>query len=82
MWKWGFSPENVLVAGDSGNDVGMLRGRTLGVVVSNYSPEMERLRNHPRIYFAEQAHARGVIEGINYYNFLDNIVIPNDQIDS
>lgn len=82
MWKWGFSPENVLVAGDSGNDAGMLRGRTLGVVVSNYSPELEKLRNHPRIYFAEQPHARGVIEGINYYNFLDNIVIPNDQIDS
>ncbi len=82
MWKWGFSPENVLVAGDSGNDAGMLRGRTLGVVVSNYSPELERLRNHPRIYFAKQPHARGVIEGINYYNFLDNIVIPNDQIDS
>ncbi len=82
MWKWGFSPENVLVAGDSGNDVGMLRGRTLGVVVSNYSPELERLRNHPRIHFAKQSHARGVIEGINYYNFLDNIVIPNDQIDS
>lgn len=82
MWKWGFSPENVLVAGDSGNDAGMLRGRTLGVVVANYSPELERLRNLPRIYFAEQPHARGVIEGINYYHFLDNIVIPNDQIES
>ncbi len=82
MWKWGFSPENVLVAGDSGNDAGMLRGRTLGVVVGNYSPELERLRNYPRIYFAEQSHARGIIEGINYYHFLDNIVIPNDQIES
>ena len=36
LWKWGFSPENVLVAGDSGNDAGMLLGRTLGVVVGNY----------------------------------------------
>ncbi|TWU33680.1 HAD-IIB family hydrolase [Novipirellula artificiosorum] len=81
MWKWGFSTENVLVAGDSGNDAGMLLGRTLGVVVGNYSPELDRLRNHPRIYFAEQPHARGIIEGINYYHFLDNIVIPNDQIE-
>ncbi|MGB7344190.1 MAG: HAD-IIB family hydrolase [Pirellulaceae bacterium] len=81
LWKWGFSPDNVLVAGDSGNDAGMLRGRTLGVVVGNYSPELERLRNQPRIYFADGHHARGIIEGIKYYNFLDNIVIPNDRIE-
>lgn len=81
LWKWGFSPENVLVAGDSGNDAGMLLGRTLGVVVGNYSPELERLRSKPRIYFASAPHARGIIEGIHYYQFLDNIVIPNDRIE-
>jgi len=81
LWKWGFSPENVLVAGDSGNDAGMLLGRTLGVVVGNYSPELERLRKHPRIYFAQSPHARGILEGIEYYQFLDNIVIPNDRIE-
>ncbi len=81
LWKWGFSPDNVLVAGDSGNDAGMLMGRTLGVVVGNYSPELERLRNKPRVYFAEGHHARGIIEGIQYYNFLGNIVIPNDRIE-
>jgi sucrose-phosphate synthase len=80
LWKWGFPAEHVLVAGDSGNDAGMLVGRTLGVVVGNYSPELERLRDHPRIYFAEGRHAAGVLEGINYYNFLGNIVIPNDRI--
>ena len=78
LYKWGFAPEQLLVAGDSGNDEGMLKGRTLGVVVANYSPELEKLRKLPRIYFAESAHARGIIEGINYYNFLDHIVIPND----
>ncbi len=81
LWKWGFSPDNVLVAGDSGNDAGMLLGRTLGVVVGNYSPELERLRNKPRIYFANARHAGGIIEGIHYYQFLDNIVIPNDRIE-
>jgi len=79
LWKWGFSPEHVLVAGDSGNDSGMLLGRTLGVVVGNYSPELERLRGRPRVYFAEAPHARGIIEGINYYQFLGNIVIPNER---
>lgn len=81
LYKWGFSPEQVLVVGDSGNDEGMLKGRTLGVVVGNYSPELEKLRKLPRIYFAEAAHARGIIEGVNYYNFLDHITIPNDRIE-
>ncbi len=81
LWKWGFAPERVMVAGDSGNDAGMLLGRTLGVVVGNHSPELNRLRNNPRIYFAKAAHAAGILEGIEYYNFLDNIVIPNDQIE-
>ncbi len=82
LYKWGFSPEKVLVAGDSGNDAGMLLGRTLGVVVGNYSSELESLRNRPRIYFAQAAHARGILEGIDYYHFLTDIVIPNDQVES
>lgn len=81
LWKWGFSPEKVLVAGDSGNDAGMLLGRTLGVVVGNYSKELNRLRNRPRVYFAEGRHAKGIIEGVQFYNFLDHITIPNDQIE-
>ncbi len=81
LWKWGFAPEHVLVAGDSGNDEGMLLGRTLGVVVANHSEELDRLRNRPRIYFAQSAHAAGILEGIEYYNFLDKIVIPNDRIE-
>jgi sucrose-phosphate synthase len=81
LYKWGFAPEQLLVAGDSGNDEGMLKGRTLGVVVGNYSPELEKLRKVPRVYFAKGRHARGIIEGIEYYHFLDSIVIPNDRIE-
>ena len=82
LWKWGFAPEHVLVAGDSGNDVGMLLGRTLGVVVANHSKELNRLKKRPRIYFAQSPHAAGILEGIEYYNFLGDIVIPNDRIES
>lgn len=81
LWKWGFTPENVLVAGDSGNDAGMLLGRTLGVVVANHGPELNRLKNRPRIFFASKPHAAGILEGIEYYNFLENIVIPNDRLE-
>ncbi|PXA05531.1 HAD family hydrolase [Coraliomargarita sinensis] len=78
-YKWGFPLENILVAGDSGNDEGMLAGNTLGVVVGNYSEELEKLRRYPRVYFAEAGHAAGIIEGVRYYNFLDKITIPNDK---
>ncbi|MFO7905969.1 MAG: HAD-IIB family hydrolase [Pirellulaceae bacterium] len=81
LWKWGFAPEHVLVAGDSGNDAGMLLGRPLGVVVANHSKELNRLRDRPRVYFANASHAAGILEGISYYNFLDKIVIPNDQVE-
>ncbi|MGF1452808.1 MAG: HAD-IIB family hydrolase [Opitutales bacterium] len=80
-YKWGFPFEHLLVAGDSGNDEGMLSGSTLGVVVGNHSPELDVLREHPRVYFAEAHHARGILEGIDFYNFFDHIRIPNDRID-
>lgn len=79
-FKWNIPLEHILVAGDSGNDEEMLAGNTLGVVVGNYSPELEKLRKYPRIYFAEAAHAAGIIEGIGYYNFLDTITIPNEKL--
>lgn len=78
-YKWGFPLENILVAGDSGNDEGMLVGNTLGVVVGNYSIELEKLRKYPRVYFAKAHHAAGIIEGIEYYDFLGTITIPNEK---
>jgi sucrose-phosphate synthase len=78
-YRWGFEPEQLLIAGDSGNDEGMLRGRTLGVVVGNYSPELEKLRHMPRVYFAKAHHARGILEGIEHYNFLGHIRVPSES---
>ncbi|WFB34866.1 HAD-IIB family hydrolase [Kiritimatiellota bacterium B12222] len=79
-YKWGFPLENILIAGDSGNDEEMLAGNTLGVVVGNYSPELEKLRKYPRVYFAKSTHAAGILEGLEYYQFLDTIVIPNEKV--
>lgn len=79
-FKWGLPLENILIAGDSGNDEEMLAGNTLGVVVGNYSSELEKLRKYPRIYFARAHHAMGIIEGIEYYDFLEKITIPNDKM--
>lgn len=74
--KWGLSPDCMLVAGDSGNDIEMLRGDTLGVVVGNHHSEVRRLKGEPRIYFAEGENAWGILEGIEYYDFLGRIRIP------
>jgi sucrose-phosphate synthase len=71
--KWGIPVERILVAGDSGNDVDMLRGNTLGVVVGNYDPELEKLKGETNIYFAKATHADGIIEGISHYDFFGSV---------
>jgi sucrose-phosphate synthase len=78
-FKWDLPPERLLVAGDSGNDADMLSGDTLGVVVGNHGPELEFLRGHPRIYFAERPHAWGILEGIEHYDFLGAIRVPEEE---
>ncbi len=78
-FKWNLEPQRLLVAGDSGNDWDMLSGDTLGVVVSNYTPELERLRGRPRVHFAKNPHARGILEGIDWYDFLGDIRVPPEE---
>jgi sucrose-phosphate synthase len=80
--KWGLTPERILVAGDSGNDEEMLIGDVLGIVVGNYSSELKRLRGKPRIYFAENNYANGIVEGIEYYQFLEQIKVPEEAVDA
>jgi sucrose-phosphate synthase len=76
--KWGLSPDRFLVAGDSGNDSEMLCGNTLGVVVGNYSRELERLRGRPRIYFARGRCAWGVLEGLEHYDFFNAMRVMDE----
>ena len=69
-YRWNIPYENILVAGDSGNDSEMLKGDLLGVVVANYSSELESLKGQNRIYFANRKYAGGIVEGIDHYHFL------------
>jgi sucrose-phosphate synthase len=71
MYKYQFQPENVMVAGDSGNDLDMLRGPACGLVVANHSQELERLRGKPRIRFSPASNAAGIIDGLHHYGLLD-----------
>jgi len=77
--KWGIGPERILVTGDSGNDEEMLKGNTLGVVVGNFSKELTKLKDRDLIYFAEQPYANGIIEGITFYGFLNDLFPPEDD---
>ena len=64
----------IATAGDSGNDRDMLLGQTCGIVVANYSQELEPLRKSKshQVYFAKARYAGGVIEGLEHYGFGSN----------
>jgi sucrose-phosphate synthase len=68
--RWGFEMDEVLVAGDSGNDADMLRSGALGVVVKNHSSELRYLRGRDRVHFANAPYARGILDGIEHYGFI------------
>jgi sucrose-phosphate synthase len=72
-YRWNLLHNNLLVAGDSGNDEDMLTGELLGVIVGNRGEELNKLKGRRRVYFAKAKHADGIIEGIKYYNFLERI---------
>lgn len=62
--------ERTLVTGGSGGDADMLRGNTLGVVVSNrHQEELSNLSENEQVYFANGAHAWGILEAIRHYGF-------------
>lgn len=76
-YRWNIPFENILVAGDSGNDTEMLKGDLLGVVVGNYSPELEALKGANRVYFSPKEYAAGIIDGLKHYNFLSKNGVPD-----
>lgn len=79
-FRWGLPLNQFIVSGDSGNDEEMLKGDTLAIVVGNYSPELEKLRDRHHIYFAQGHHAKGILEGISHFSFLDNLAEDNNDL--
>lgn len=67
---WGIEPEDVVTAGDSGNDRDLLRlGH--GIVVGNAARELRHLCG-PRIVHATGSHADGVLEGLRIWRADDH----------
>ncbi|XZE53203.1 HAD-IIB family hydrolase [Planctomycetaceae bacterium SH139] len=72
--KWNWPHGRIVTAGDSGNDRDMLSGIGCGIVVGNHTPELANLskrRRAGKVFYAENDHARGIIEGLQHYGILD-----------
>jgi len=70
--QWNIPLDRILVTGGSGGDEDMLRGNTLGVVVANrHREELSILSEAEHVYFAESAHAKGILEAIEHYDFFN-----------
>ncbi|MEP7111544.1 MAG: HAD family hydrolase, partial [Ferruginibacter sp.] len=78
-YKWKVPLERFITAGNSGNDEDMLKGKANGIVVSNYSPELEELRKNKSIYFTKYPLAKGVLEGINFHISSDPLLVNNEK---
>ena len=77
-YRYNIPFDKILTAGDSGNDIEMLKGDLLGVVVGNYSSELEKLRGSRNIYFSQYNYAAGIIDGIKHYDLV-NICKENNE---
>jgi sucrose-phosphate synthase len=67
----GIAPHNVITAGDTGNDLDMMRPE-LGfrsVAVGNASPELREYRV-PNVYHSVASFAAGIEEGLHHYGWL------------
>ncbi|MBK9118280.1 MAG: HAD-IIB family hydrolase [Phycisphaerales bacterium] len=68
---WELPADAVITAGDTGNDLDMMRA-DLGfraIVVGNASPELA-CQKQPHIYHARAKHAAGIREGLRHYGWL------------
>jgi sucrose-6F-phosphate phosphohydrolase len=66
MKHWRLDPANVIVAGDSGNDLEMFRQGFRGIIVGNAQPELKAFSG-PNVFHAHRHHAAGVLEGLEHW---------------
>jgi sucrose-phosphate synthase len=64
---YGLPERAVFVAGDSGNDVEMLRAQAQAIIVANYSDDLASNAALQHSYVARASHARGIIEGVGHF---------------
>lgn len=68
MNQLGFDNHNTIVCGDSGNDIGLFKQNTLGIVVGNARSELVNWCRSERtdgVFFASSDCAAGILEGLS-----------------
>ena len=68
--RLGADMAHVIAAGDSGNDVALLMAAAHRIVVGNARPELLTALPPGQFYHAKQAHAAGVLEGLEHFDIL------------
>jgi sucrose-phosphate synthase len=63
----GLRADQVIVAGDSGNDVEMLRANARSIIVGNYSDGLADRPDLAHSYVARRGYAFGIMEGVAHF---------------
>lgn len=78
--KLDIKSQNVLVAGDSGNDSAMFDMEDVkGIVVANAHEELYKYTKHRKVYHSENEHTKGVVEGLVYYGILPDAAMTREN---
>jgi len=67
--KFSLSRHNVVVSGDSGNDLDMFTSEFKGIIVGNAHDELKNF-NGKNAYHAVGKYSAGIIEGLRHFNFI------------
>ncbi|WP_185985490.1 HAD-IIB family hydrolase [Aureimonas mangrovi] len=67
---YGLAESAVYVAGDSGNDIEMLRTIPQAIIVANHSDGLPNLPDLKHSYVSRRTHAEGIIEGVRHFQAL------------
>ncbi len=59
--------QDVIVAGDSENDMDLFLAFDKGIVVANALANVKKRLQYKNFYFAKNSYARGVVEGLDFY---------------
>jgi hydroxymethylpyrimidine pyrophosphatase-like HAD family hydrolase len=67
--RFSLNREQVVVCGDSGNDLDVFEAGFKGIIVGNAHPELWSFTGN-NAYHAEASYAAGIIEGLRHFNFI------------
>lgn len=62
-----YTPDQIIVSGNSGNDLALFAPGFRGIIVANAHDELKKLHEKPHVYLAKKEMADGVREGIQYW---------------